>query len=165
MNPYRHHLTNLFFHIASTLVLLTVSRKMSGKVFFSGFVAAAFGLHPMHVESVAWIAERKDVLSGFFWMLTMWAYVYYVERPKFAKYRRDVVFVCFGAYGQADGCDFTIRTAAFGLLAFVSFWQGEGVLSGQRENTFVFAFGNLKLDYFCGAARKAGRSGQSRPFL
>ncbi len=85
-NPYRHHLTNLFFHIASTLVLFTVLRKMSGKVFFSGFVAAAFGLHPMHVESVAWIAERKDVLSGFFWMLTMWAYVYYVEQPKFAKY-------------------------------------------------------------------------------
>lgn len=86
LNPHRHHLTNLLFHIANTLLLFAVLRKMSGSLVCSVFVAAFFGLHPMHVESVAWVAERKDVLSGFFWMLTMYAYVYYVSEPKFSRY-------------------------------------------------------------------------------
>jgi tetratricopeptide (TPR) repeat protein len=59
----------------------------------SGFIAALFALHPLHVESVAWVAERKDVLSTFFWMLTMWAYVHYVERPRLNRYL--LVLLCF----------------------------------------------------------------------
>ncbi len=86
MNPGRHHMTNVFFHIVNTLLLFVVLRRMSGNLWRSGFVAALFALHPLHVESVAWVAERKDVLSTFFWMLTMYSYVRYVERPRVNRY-------------------------------------------------------------------------------
>jgi len=80
-NAGGHHLVNLFFHIINTLLLFWVLHRMTGALWRSGFVAAAFALHPLHVESVAWIAERKDVLSGMFWLLTMAAYLRYVRRP------------------------------------------------------------------------------------
>ena len=59
---------------------------MTGAVWPSAAVAALFALHPLHVESVAWVAERKDVLSGLFWMLTLWAYAWYAERPAVGRY-------------------------------------------------------------------------------
>ncbi len=80
LEPGWHHLTNLLLHIISTLLLFGVLKKMTGATWQSAFVAALFALHPLHVESVAWISERKDVLSTVFWMLTMAAYVRYVER-------------------------------------------------------------------------------------
>src|SRR5258706_8800960 len=80
LNPAGHHLTNLLFHVANTLLLFGFLRKTTGALWRSGIVAALFAWHPLHVESVAWIAERKDVLSTFFWMLTVWAYVEYVKR-------------------------------------------------------------------------------------
>jgi tetratricopeptide (TPR) repeat protein len=85
-NPAGHHLTNLFFHIANTLLLFIVLKQMTHSLWPSAFVAALFALHPLHVESVAWVAERKDVLSTFFWMLTMWAYLRYVKHPGVARY-------------------------------------------------------------------------------
>ncbi len=82
LKPRWHHLTNLLFHIANTLLLFFVFHRMTKAPWQSAFVAALFALHPLHVESVAWVAERKDVLSTFFWMLTMGAYIHYVEnRP------------------------------------------------------------------------------------
>jgi hypothetical protein len=66
LDPGRHHLTNVFFHILNTLLLFLVFKKMTGDFWQSSFVAALFALHPLHVESVAWVAERKDVLSTFF---------------------------------------------------------------------------------------------------
>jgi tetratricopeptide (TPR) repeat protein len=86
LRPGGHHVTNVLFHIASTLLLFLVLKRMTGDLWKSGFVSALFALHPLHVESVAWAAERKDVLSTFFWMLTMWTYVGYVERPGFNRY-------------------------------------------------------------------------------
>jgi hypothetical protein len=86
LNPSGHHLTSLLIHIANTLLLFWVLEKMTGTIWRSAFVAAAFALHPLHVESVAWAAERKDVLSGLFWMLTMLAYVRYAERPGVRRY-------------------------------------------------------------------------------
>jgi hypothetical protein len=79
LKPRWHHLTNLLFHIANTLLLFFVFHRMTKAPWKSAFVAALFALHPLHVESVAWVSERKDVLSTFFWMLTMGAYIYYVE--------------------------------------------------------------------------------------
>jgi protein O-mannosyl-transferase len=93
MNPGWHHLTNLFFHIANTLLLFFVFRKMTGSLWQSAFIAALFALHPLHVESVVWVSERKDVLSTFFWMLTMWSYIWYVENP--VAYRYVLVFLFF----------------------------------------------------------------------
>ncbi|UCF42748.1 MAG: tetratricopeptide repeat protein [Planctomycetota bacterium] len=86
LNPCGHHLMNLFFHLANTLVLFWVFNRMTGAVWRSAFVAAAFSIHPLRVESVAWVAERKDVLSGLFCMLTMAAYVRYAERPSVRRY-------------------------------------------------------------------------------
>jgi len=85
-NPKGHHLTNLLFHIASVLILFLVLLRMTGAVWQSGLVAALFALHPFNVESVAWVSERKNVLSTFFWFLTMRAYVHYVEKPSAQRY-------------------------------------------------------------------------------
>lgn len=74
LNPRGHHLTNLLLHLANVWLLFEVLRRMTGRAGPSAFVAALFGIHPTHVESVAWIAERKDVLSGLFFLLTLGAY-------------------------------------------------------------------------------------------
>ena len=79
LKPRWHHLTNLLFHIANTLLLFFIFHRMTKAPWKSAFVAALFALHPLHVESVAWVSERKDVLSTFFWMLAMGAYIHYVE--------------------------------------------------------------------------------------
>ncbi len=86
LDPRGHHVTNILFHVANTLVLFLVLSRMTGAVWRSGFVAALFAVHPLHVESVAWVAERKDVLSTLFWFLTIWAYVCYATRPRVLRY-------------------------------------------------------------------------------
>jgi tetratricopeptide (TPR) repeat protein len=86
LDPRGYHLTNLLLHSANAVLLFWVLRRMTGAVWRSAIVAAFFAVHPLHVESVAWIAERKDVLSTFFWMLTLWAYVSYAERPGVGRY-------------------------------------------------------------------------------
>ena len=91
LNAGGHHLVNVLFHIANTVLLFQLLKLMTGTVWRSAFVAALFAWHPLHVESVAWIAERKDVLSAFFWFLTMWAYARYVcelvkQNSKFKLY-------------------------------------------------------------------------------
>jgi tetratricopeptide (TPR) repeat protein len=77
-----HHLTNILLHMASAILLLLVLRQMTGALWRSAFVAAVFAVHPLHVESVAWIAERRDVLSGLFFMLTLGAYAGYARHPQ-----------------------------------------------------------------------------------
>ena len=81
-----HHLMNLFLHLASSLLLFFVLNRMSGALWQSAFVAAMFALHPLNVESVAWVSERKSVLSTFFWMLTLSTYAAYTERPSINRY-------------------------------------------------------------------------------
>src|SRR6266705_5218320 len=90
-----HHLTNVLLHTIAVILLLLVFQKMTGAVWRSAFVAAVFAIHPLRVESVAWIAERKDVLSGVFFMLTLLAYLYYVRLPRTGRYLMVVfVFAC-----------------------------------------------------------------------
>ena len=86
LRPLGHHITSILIHIINSVLLFLLLSKMTGTVWRSGFVAAAFALHPVHVESVAWVAERKDVLSGLFWILSMLAYVHYAERPNVRRY-------------------------------------------------------------------------------
>ncbi len=81
-----HHATSLLLHILSTVVLFGFLRRTTGTLWRSAFVAALFAVHPLHVESVAWIAERKDVLSTFCLMLTLWAYAWYVEKRSAGRY-------------------------------------------------------------------------------
>jgi len=91
-----HHFTNLAIHTAATLLLFAVLRRITQARWPSAFVAGLFALHPLHVESVAWVAERKDVLSAFFWMLTLWAYARYVARPNPSRYLWTLVAFALG---------------------------------------------------------------------
>jgi Flp pilus assembly protein TadD len=91
-----HHLTSVILHALATLLLYAALRRMTGARWPSAMVAALFALHPLHVESVAWIAERKDVLSAFFWMLTMYAYAAYVARPGPMRYALTLLAFCCG---------------------------------------------------------------------
>jgi hypothetical protein len=81
LHPGGHHLTNVLLHTATVILLFLVLRQLTGALWRSAFVAAVFAIHPLRVESVAWVAERKDVLSGLFFMLTLGAYVRYARRP------------------------------------------------------------------------------------
>ena len=92
-----HHLTNVLLHAATAILLFLVLRRMTGDLWPSAFVAAVFAIHPLRVESVAWVAERKDVLSGLFFMLTLGAYVGYVRRPfSLARYLTVVLLFALG---------------------------------------------------------------------
>jgi protein O-mannosyl-transferase len=81
-----HHFTNVLLHTVAVLLLFAVLREMTGALWRSAFVAAVFAIHPLHVESVAWVAERKDVLSAVFFILTLGAYVRYARAPSIARY-------------------------------------------------------------------------------
>ncbi len=86
LEPLWHHADSLLFHALNTLLLFWVVKRMTGAVWPSAFVAAIFALHPLQVDSVAWVSERKSVLSGFFWILTMAVYLRYSERPTLGRY-------------------------------------------------------------------------------
>ncbi len=81
-----HHLTNVWLHALNALLLFAVLKRMTGARWPSAWVAFLFAVHPLHVESVAWIAERKDVLCAFFWLLTLWCYARYVEKRGAVRY-------------------------------------------------------------------------------
>jgi protein O-mannosyl-transferase len=81
-----HHLTNVLLHALGSLLLFAALKRMTGALWRSAFVAFLFALHPLHVESVAWIAERKDVLCAFFWFLTLWCYARYAQQPGVRRY-------------------------------------------------------------------------------
>jgi tetratricopeptide (TPR) repeat protein len=94
LNAWGHHLINVLLHAANTALVFLVFRRMTGAAWRSLILAALFGLHPLRVESVAWVTERKDVLSTLFWMLTLWAYVKYVEA---AEVRNSKSSLWYGA--------------------------------------------------------------------
>jgi tetratricopeptide (TPR) repeat protein len=97
LNPGGHHLTSVLLHIATVIALFLVLRQMTGALWRSAFVAAVFAIHPLRVESVAWVAERKDVLSGLFFMLTLGAYVRYARHPwSLARYGLVVLLFAMG---------------------------------------------------------------------
>lgn len=97
-NPWGHHLTSVLIHAANAVLVFVVLRAMTGAMWRSLFAALLFGLHPLRVESVAWIAERKDVLSAMFWLLSMWAYIAYArnqkDRPRRAAVNYWIALVC-----------------------------------------------------------------------
>jgi len=95
-NAGGHHITNLVFHITNTLLLFLVLKRMTSATWPSAFVAALFALHPMHVESAAWVSERKDVLSTFFWMLTMWGWLQYIKHQGKARYILTLLIFSLG---------------------------------------------------------------------
>lgn len=99
LNPAGHHLTSVLLHTLSAVLVFLVLRTLTGTTWRSVLVAALFGLHPLRVESVAWVAERKDALSTVFWFLTILAYTHYVRTPETNKQRTRILFglalLCF----------------------------------------------------------------------
>ncbi len=111
-----HHAVNLALHAANTVLLFIVLLRMTGALWRSALVAALFGLHPLHVESVAWISERKDVLSTLFFMLTLLAYCHYVRRPSILRYTAVFVWLGLGLMSKP-----MLVTAPFVLL-LLDYW-------------------------------------------
>ena len=111
-----HHLTNLFLHIANGLLLFGVLKRMTGALWKSLFVALLFALHPINVDSVAWVAERKNILSTFFWMLTMLSYAFYSERPSACRYLPALLFFALGLLAKP-----MLVTLPF-VLILVDYW-------------------------------------------
>ncbi|MBW2173148.1 MAG: tetratricopeptide repeat protein, partial [Deltaproteobacteria bacterium] len=126
LNPAGHHLTSLFLHIAK--------ERTTGALFRSAFVAALFAIHPLHVESVAWVADRKDVLSTFFWMMAMWAYVRYAEHPGFSRYLLTLVAFIVGLMAKP-----MVVTLPF-ILLLMDYWPlrrfqfGQPKMEGNAQN-------------------------------
>ena len=133
----RHHLSNVFFHILSTLLLFLTFNRMTGALWRSAFVAALFALHPINVESVAWVANRKNVLSTFFWMLTLLFYAGYYQRPGILRY----LAVLF-AFGLGLLAKPMLVTLPFVLL-LLDFWPLKRIVF-QKTDFFPLA-GVLRL--------------------
>ena len=126
-NPGGHHLTNLILHTIAVLLLFLVLKKMTGVLWQSAFVAALFAIHPLHVESVAWIAERKDVLSAVFFMLTLAAYASYARAPSTARYLLVALLFAFGLMSKP-----MLVTLPFVLL-LLDYWPLARVQGQQSE--------------------------------
>ena len=129
LNPKGHHLTSVLFHIVNSLLLFLILRWMTGAPWRSGLVAALFALHPLHVESVAWVAERKDVLSTFFLFLTLLSYLWYVERSGFYRYLLIILFFTLGLMAKP-----MLVTLPFVLL-LLDYWPLERIRLGQSDMT------------------------------
>jgi tetratricopeptide (TPR) repeat protein len=115
--PAGHHLTNVLLHATVAILLFLVLREMTGALWRSAFVAVVFAIHPLRVESVAWVSERKDVLHGVFFMLTIWAYVRYVRHPwSLARYLAVVLLFALGLMSKP-----TLMTLPFVLL-LLDYW-------------------------------------------
>jgi len=126
LNAGCHHLTNVILHTISVLLLFLVLKQMTGAFWQSAFVAALFAIHPLHVESVAWIAERKDVLSAVFFMLTLAAYARYARAPSAPRYLLVALLFAFGLMSKP-----MLVTLPFVLL-LLDYWP-LGRLGGQKS--------------------------------
>jgi tetratricopeptide (TPR) repeat protein len=122
-----YHFTNVLLHTASAIMLFLVLRQMTGALWRAAFVAAVFAIHPLRVESVAWVAERKDVLSGFFFMMTLGAYVRYVRKPNSLGRYLTVAFAFLLALLSKP----TVVTLPFVLL-LLDYWPLQRRESARR---------------------------------
>jgi hypothetical protein len=166
-------LTNVLLHVANTLLLFLALQRLTGAVWRSLFVAALFALHPLHVESVAWASERKDVLSGFFWMATLWAYAGYAARPR-PPWRMLPVLLCLALGLMAKSM---LVTLPFVLL-LLDFWplrrasvRGSGGLIDRgrvwplvREKVPLFVLVAVASALTFAAQRESGALLESLPF-
>ncbi len=139
LSPKGFHAVSFIIHLLSSVLLFWVVQRMTKSLWQSAFVAFVFALHPLHVESVAWISERKDVLSGLFWILTMGAYVLYNESGNKKYYLLAILLFAFGLLAKP-----MLVTLAFVLL-LLDYWplqrikMGEQVPSrGKKKNTKTF---------------------------
>jgi protein O-mannosyl-transferase len=116
LNPGPHHALNLVLHAANSALLFLLFRRLTGQFWPSAMLGALFAVHPLRVESVAWVAERKDVLSGFFWILTIFAWTHYVRAPSRGRYALAAAALACGLMSKP-----TVVTLPFVLL-LVDYW-------------------------------------------
>lgn len=128
LNAGGHHLVSLLIHVANTLLLFFFLNRVTGAFGRSALVAAWFSLHPLHVEPVAWIADRKDLLCGFFFLLTLFAYRRYVERPGISRYLAVAFFFLLGLMSKS-----TLITLPFVLL-LLDYWPLGNVRPSPRPS-------------------------------
>jgi tetratricopeptide (TPR) repeat protein len=148
LNPRGHHLTSLVLHVADTVLLFLVFWRMTGKTGRSAAVAALFAVHPTHVESVAWVAERKDVLSALFWMLALLAYHRYAVQPSRGRYAWIVLWLALGLMSKP-----MVVTLPFVLLLLDVWPLGRLALPGKPpERTALWRLVREKLPLFALAA-------------
>ncbi len=116
LSPGMHHLTNVLFHTVNTLLLFYIFYRMTGEKWKCAFVASLFALHPLHVESVAWISERKDVLSTLFWMLTVLTYLWFLEHRNWGRYLLMTALYSLGLMAKS-----MLVTLPF-IMLLLDFW-------------------------------------------
>jgi Tfp pilus assembly protein PilF len=157
-----HHLLNVLIHALASLLLLAALRRMTGALWPSAFVAFVFALHPLHVESVAWVAERKDVLCAFFWCLTMWCYARYAERPSKRAYAWVVLAFCGGLMSKS------MIVTLPAVLLLLDFWplrrSWQRTLLWEKAPLVALAGGVSLLTLFSQSQAHAVRSLASLPF-
>ena len=169
LNAGGHHATNIIFHIINSILAFVVFRKMTGDFWKSAIVAALFAVHPVHVESVAWVAERKDVLSTMFWLLTMLAYLHWNEEGSNLKspyYAATILLFALGLMTKP-----MLVTLPFVLL-LMDFWALErwklfdwkclGLLVAEKIPLFALS---AVSSYITILAQKSGGAVESLDFL
>jgi len=147
LNSGAHHLTSLVWHTLNTVLLFVVARRMTGTFWQSALLATFFSVHPLQVESVAWVSERKNLLSAFFFLLMLWAYVRHAERPALSRYWPVPVFFAFGLMAKP-----IVVTLAPALL-LLDFWplgrlpwkRGSNAATEQNEPLTLPRFPQLPL--------------------
>jgi hypothetical protein len=145
LEAWGHHLTNVLWHTVNVVLLFWLLTRMTGNLWPSALVAALFGWHPLRVESVAWIAERKDLLSTFFWFLMLWSYTSYVRRRTWWNYLLVALWLVLGLLSKP-----MLVTAPF-LLLLLDYWPlGQFHDAAGREELHNFGSRILeKLPLFC----------------
>ena len=128
LNPRGHHFSSVFFHCVNVVLLFLVLLRMTGAVWKSAMVAALFAVQPQNVESVAWISERKNLLSTLFWLLTMWSYVTYVRKPSVRNYLEVFVMMALGLMAKP-----MLVTLPFVLL-LLDLWPLERLSLGRKRS-------------------------------
>lgn len=131
MNPSGHHLTNVVIHTASALFLFLLLVQLTGVTWQSFFVAALFALHPLHVESVAWVAERKDVLSCFFMLLTIWFYVRYTKHKGTKLYLLALGTFALGLMAKP------MLITLPGVLILLDYWPLQRIPSSKGSRSIL----------------------------
>lgn len=130
MNPAGHHLTSLLLHCANAVLMFLVFQRLSGALWGSALVAALFAVHPLHVESVAWAAERKDVLSTFFWLLSLRVWVGWLQSPRPARYWAAIALFALALCAKQ-------MPVTFPLLLLLLDWWPLGRLAPGRSSKVV----------------------------
>jgi hypothetical protein len=133
-SPGSHHIINIVLHLLNTFLLFLILRMITRAFWLSAAIAALFSLHPLHVESVAWISERKDVLCTFFWMITTYCYVQFSRKADWKRYTGTIIAFTFALLSKPMAV-----TLPFTLL-LLDYWPLERMRVLAKDGSFLQVF-------------------------